>query len=81
MAKARTYNDFFKYLNDITQVHNGYTGWTEAEYQTGRSKAEATGDGNFVSVIDWAWTATSTPQIDRMIKVWTAIDEGIGSNL
>lgn len=80
-AKAKAYNDFFKYLNDVTQAHNGYTGWTEAEYQTARGKAEATGDNNFVSIVDLAWAASSTPQIDRLIKVWKAIDEGIGNNL
>lgn len=81
MAKAKTYNDFFKYLNDVTETHNGYTGWTETEYQTAKVKAEATGDGNFVTIVELAWTATSVPQIDRLIKVWNSIDEGIGSNL
>lgn len=81
MAKAKTYNEFFKYLNDVTEAHNGYTGWTEAEYHIARTKAEATGDGNFVTIVDTAWTATGTSVIDRMIKLWSAIDEAIGSNL
>jgi len=80
-AKAKAYNDFFKYLNSVIMAHNGFEGWTEAEYQEAYRKAEATGDGNFVSVIEWAWHDTNTSQLDRLIKVWTLIDQGIGNNL
>ena len=79
--KAKAYNDFFKYMNSIIVAHNGFDGWTEAEYLTARGKAEATGDGSFVSTIDWAWHDTNTAALDRLIKVWTSIDQGIGNNL
>jgi len=79
--KAKAYNDFFKYLNSVIMAHNGFEGWTEAEYQTARTKAEATKDGSFVSTIDWAWHDTNTPPLDRLIRVWTSIDQGIGNNL
>jgi len=80
-AKAKAYNDFFKYMNSVIMAHNGFDGWTEAEYLTARGKAEATGDGTFVSTIDWAWHDTNTAPLDRLIKVWTSIDQGIGNNL
>ncbi len=79
--KVKAYNDFFKYLNSVILAHNGFEGWTEAEYQTARTKAEATKDSSFVSTIDWAWHNTDTPPLDRLIRVWTSIDQGIGNNL
>ena len=80
-AKIKAYNDFFKYLNSVIEVHNGFNGWTDAEYQAGRKYAQATGDNNFVSLIDWAWNRKDIDQTTRVIAVWKAIAAGIEGNL
>jgi len=81
MAKAKAYNDVLAYLVQIIQAHNGLNGWTEAEYQAGRQKAQATGDQSFVDLIDWAWNNQAIDQIERLTKVMDAIADGIGNNL
>lgn len=81
MAKASTYNDVLAYLVQIVQAHNGLDGWTEAEYQAGRTKAQATGDQTFVDLIDWAWNSTTIDQVERLTKVLDSISDNIGNNV
>jgi len=81
MAKAKAYNDVLAYLIQIIQAHNGLNGWTEAEYQTGRAKAVATGDQSFIDIIDWAWNNQAIDQVERLTKVMDAMADGINSNL
>ena len=77
----KAYNDFFKYMNSIIRIHNGYTGWTDAEYQVGRQKAQATGSSSFVSLVDWAWNRTDIDPNTRVLGVLDAIAKGIGDSL
>ena len=81
LAKIKAYNEFFKYLNYVIEIHEGFSGWTEAEYQTARTKAQATGDQDFVDLIDWAWNEESVDPLIRIIKVLKAIVSGIESGL
>jgi len=81
IAKANAYNEFYKYVNYIIEVHNGFTGWTDAEFQVGKTKAEATGNTAFVSTVNWAWYETSVPPTDRVLRVWKEIAAGIESSL
>lgn len=76
-AKVSAYNEFFNYLNQIIETHGGFTGWTDAEFQIGEQKAEATGDTNFVSDVNWAWYETSIPPDQRVLKIWKDIAAGI----
>ena len=80
-AKALTYNEFLKYMTSIIKLHAGFSGWTDAEFQTGKAKAEATGNANFVSTINWAWYQTSVPPTDRVIRVWEEAAAGIENSL
>ena len=80
-AKALAYNEFFKFLNTVIETHNGFTGWTDAEFQTGKSKAEATGDISFVSTINWAWYETGIDPDTRVMRVWKEIVSGIQNAL
>lgn len=81
MAKAKAYNEVLAYIVQIVQAHNGLNGWTEAEYQTGRTKAQATGDQTFVELIEWAWNSTTIDQVERLAKVLDSIADNIGNNL
>ena len=81
MAKAKAYNDVLAYIVQLVQAHNGLNGWTEAEYQAGRTKAVATGDQSFIDIIDWAWNNQAIDQVERLTKVLDAIADGIGNNL
>lgn len=76
-AKVSAYNEFFIYLNQIIETHNGFSGWTDAEFQIGKQKAEATADTNFVSDVNWAWYETSIPPDQRVLKIWKDIAAGI----
>lgn len=80
-TKAQAYNEFFRYLNSVIETHNGFTGWTDAEFQTSVAKAEATGDSAFVSTINWAWYERSVDVTTRVIRVWKEISSGIQNAL
>ena len=79
IAVANAYNEFCKYMTQIIDVHNGFTGWTDAEYQVGRTKAQATGSTSFVNTVDWAWNRTDIDPVTRVIGVWNAIATGISN--
>lgn len=81
IKKALAYNDVFKYITAVIRTHGGFSGWTDAEFNTGKTKAEATGDANFVSTINWAWYEVSVPVVDRVTRVWDEIAAGIENNL
>lgn len=80
-AKIKAYNEFFKYMNSVIETHGGYEGWTEAEYQIARGKAQATGNSSFVSTVDWAWHRTDIDPITRILRVLKEIASGIDSGL
>lgn len=80
-AKITAYKDFFKYLTDVIEAHNGLDGWTDAEYQIGRNKAVATGDSSFVADVDWAWNQRSVDQVTRLVKIFRDIIAGIEAGL
>lgn len=80
-AVIKAYNEFFKYMNSVIEIHNGYTGWTEEEYAVGRTKAQATGDESFVTTIDWAWHRTDIDPATRILRVLKEIVSGIESGL
>ena len=77
MTKIAAYKEFLKYYNQIIEIHNGYTGWTDAEFQVGKTKAEATGDTDFVSIVNQAWYETSVDPTTRIIRVNKAIVTGL----
>ena len=56
-------------------------GWTDAEYQAGRIKAQATGSASFVSDVDWAWNQRDINQITRLVKIFEDISAGVASGL
>ncbi len=80
-AKIKAYNEFFKYINSVIETHNGFSGWTDAEYQIARGKAQTIGDNSFLSTVDWAWNQTSVDVLTRLLGVWKAITSGIDSVL
>lgn len=80
-TKITAYIDFLDYVYYVVGVHGGFGGLTETEYQTARSKAQATGDSNLVSAVDSAWNDTEVDQMIRFINVINAAQSGIKSNL
>ena len=81
MEKITAYNEFFKYLTSVIKTHSGLDGWTDAEYQAGRVKAQATGSASFVSDVDWAWNRRDIDQITRLVKIFEDISAGVASGL
>lgn len=81
IATTKAYINFLEYMTQIIDAHDGFTGWTDAEYQVGREKAEATGNGDFVNRVDWAWNETSIDPVVRVVEVYRDIVSGINSAL
>lgn len=75
------YNDFLEYMTQVIDAHDGFTGWTDAEYQIGREKAEATGNSDFVNTVDTAWNNTDVDVTVRVVNVYRGIINGIKSVL
>lgn len=75
------YNEFLRYLNQVMSTHGGFDGWTDAEYQEGKRKAQGTGDQALVSIVDWAWNNQSIAQMTRFNTVMKAVVDGIAKNL
>ena len=80
-ATIKKYMDCLDYLVGLIHVHSGFDNWSEAEYQNGRKLVEATGDSNFLSVVDAAWTDEGGDQMTRLVNVFNALISGVNSNL
>jgi len=80
-ATIALYNDFLSYTIDVVQLHGGFVNLTEAEYQTARQKAQATGDNDLVSAVDSAWNDTDIDQVTRFVSVLDAVSDGVAANL
>lgn len=76
MAKISSYKEALKHYYSVVETHRGYTGWTDQEYAIFRSKAEATGDKDFVDVVDYAWNETSVDVITRVLRFHQALVTG-----
>ena len=81
VKKAKAYNDVMRYFSSVIKAHNGFDGWTDAEYQTGRVKAQATLDTAFVNTVDWAWNRQDINVVDRVVGFWNAVSDGIDNSL
>jgi len=81
LAKIGKYINFLDYVYYVVGVHNGFNNLTDAEYQTARSKAQATGDSSLVSAVDSAWNDTEVDQMIRFLNVITTAQNGIKANL
>jgi len=73
MAKITSYKEALKYYYFVLETHGGYTGWTDQEYTTFRNKAEATGDKDFVDVIDYTWNEASADLVTRLVRFHKAL--------
>ena len=80
-AKVKTYTAVVSYVSGVIKAHNGFDGWTDAEYQKGRSLAQATGDQNFIGTIDWAWNRKDIDQMTRFTGFLNALVTGIDNAL
>ncbi len=79
MVIANAYNEFTIYMTQVIEDHNGFSGWTDAEYQVAKQKAQATGSASFVSKVDWAWNRTDIDPVTRIVGVYDAITVGISN--
>ncbi len=81
LKTVKAYIDCLSYLIGLIETHNGLDDWSEAEFQKGRELVQATGDSNFLSVVDTAWADKSTDQMIRLVNVFKAFIAGVNSNL
>lgn len=81
ISTAKAYNSFLEYLTQVIDAHDGFTGWTDAEYQVGREKAQATGNQTFVDTVDTAWNNQAIDVTTRVINVYRGIVSGISGAL
>jgi hypothetical protein len=78
---AKTYNEMFKYYNTVIETHAGFTGWTDAEFQSGKALAEKTGNPSYINTVNWAWYETTVPPFDRALRFQKETASGIESSL
>lgn len=76
IKQSLTYRAFFAYLNQVIEAHPTMTGITDAEYEQGRALAQATGNNNFVNIVDTAWNNTDGDPVARLLSVWKGIASG-----
>jgi len=81
MSTITAYNNFLEYMTQVIDAHNGFSGWTDAEYQIGHEKAQATGNNDFINTVDTAWNDTSIDVTTRVINVYRGIINGINGGL
>jgi len=81
IATVKAYNAFLEYMTQVIDAHDGFTGWTDAEYQVGREKAQATGSQTFVDTVDTAWNNEAIDVTTRVINVYRAVVSGISGAL
>ena len=68
-------------MTQVIDAHDGFTGWTDAEYQVGREKAQATGNQTFVETVDAAWNNEAIDVTTGVINVYRGIVSGISGAL
>lgn len=78
---TKAYIDFLNYLAQVTGSHNGFEGWTEAEYQHAHQIALRTKDNDFVETVEWAWNEETADPIDRLVRVLEEVYQGINDNI
>jgi len=81
ITKTIAYNDFLKYMVSVIDAHDGFSGWTEGEFQTAQTKAQATSNTAFVSTVNWAWYETSVNPLERVIRTFNETAAGIENAL
>ena len=81
MAQVGRYNALHRYIYEVIVAHDGFSGWTEAEYQVGYSIAVSTGDTSLINAVDNAWHNLDGDPIARFASVMWEIIEGINENL
>jgi predicted nuclease with TOPRIM domain len=79
-TKIRSYNDYLNYLFDIIDLHDGFTGISQEEYQSARTRALATSDNKVVSTLDDAWTNEQISAEERLVNVINPVIDGIFAN-
>lgn len=80
-VRASNYNAVFKCLVDTIDRHDGFTGWTQSDYNTGYSYAQATGDANLMDAVHDAWYDADGDPVARVNRVLREIEEGIDANV
>lgn len=81
MSTITAYNGFLEYMTQVIDAHDGFNGWTDAEYQIGREKAQATGNNDFINTVDTAWNNTAIDVTTRVTNVYKGIVNGIKGGL
>ena len=80
IANIRKYNDFHDYVYYLIAT-KGFAGFTEAEYQTARAKASATGNKELVAIVDQIWYEHAGNPSEKFAAMMDEVIEGIYDNL
>ena len=78
--KIDKYNDFTAYMFDVLGVRlvTG-TPATEAEYQSARTKAVATGDQDLITAVDYAWNSSAFTTAAEVIVIMGIVSDGVSA--
>lgn len=81
LGRIEEYNDIHKFIYDVIIAHDGFTDWTDAEYEIARDMASGLGDEELMAAIENAWTNLDGEPAARFARVMLAIINGIDGNL
>ena len=77
----KAYTEILTYFAQVVENHNGFDGWTDAEYQHAREIAKATQSPEFLATVDWAWNQKTVSVMERVVRFLKEISVGINDNL
>src|SRR3990170_5613420 len=77
---ATAYANFLKYRGEIIDLHDGLQNISQAEYDRGYALAQATGNSQFTSTVNWAWNQTDISQAKRLARVIVEAANGVINN-
>lgn len=77
----KAYTEILTYFAQVLATHNGFTGWTDAEYQHARNIAKKTQSSSFLATVDWAWNNITGDPAGKIARFLKEIASGINENL
>ncbi|MDD4381830.1 MAG: hypothetical protein PHE21_00585 [Candidatus Dojkabacteria bacterium] len=77
ISKVTSYNSVDKYIYDTIVKHNGFSGWTQTEYNTVKGMADDIEDTELSASLHSAWYDRNGLPLTRFTRVMLAIINGI----
>ena len=81
ISKATAYNNVLSYVAGLMEAHNGFSGWTQEEFNTGYALARKTNDQSYLDLIDYVWYNTTVDINTRIARYFVTTADNIKTRL